>query len=681
MNDSILGENRPVYSPGDVVRVKGDSSRSSGIVVVPNDTYSTALVRWSDPEQTAEPEQWMQYVELEKLIRAPVQPMATSPGPNSVVAMSLADAQTARYRQLHPLKLDEIPMYGGHPTLSGQPGGQPVGGPNDTMGQRPQQPPNLKEGQEGDGQFLTDQFCSTCMWWDPDEEGGTDALGLPPGSVEGRCTQFNVDTGASQVCDAWASRVGYGFAVAFDPTPMEIHLSEEAPTAARFRKVSLRTGVVAAATPDTTGRMTERPLEFVDGPSIRDNNGDFVKIGFDDIIDSIKDPAFEKITVPESHKDQPSENTGYVVGYAVRDDPERPGEQVLELEHEITEPEIAGKIKRGSIFGSSVGLLFDYVRKSDLKKFDVALKHNALTNVPWVRGLGAHVAASEAASEFEPVTTVDGIPVRSVRIQASGEVYLGEEGEHSLVKEGKALSDGKGGFRWPIRNADELGKAKLAFGRSKPSERGKIRSWINKRAKALGLPKMGEAGASAAEQHEHEGGDRVGDEALQMQLAESAERQTRQQEEIDRLHADLHRRTVDDKVAEWSGRGLDSLTGFLAKGRELMMADDGGLAVVVVGFSDDGQEQKRGLTVTQAVQELVEALPFNEEGKLKLSEQASVADKEGAEGARPRQRVELSDPGSPASFDNDRDSVAARLGDTAEELGLGHLVKPQGGDS
>jgi hypothetical protein len=57
-----------------------------------------------------------------------------------------------------------------------------------------------------------------------------------------------------------------------------------------------------------------------------------------------------------------------------------------------------------------------------------------------------------------------------------------EEERQKLAKKGQALPDGS----YPIRNESDLKNAIQAYGRSKPSDRAKVRAHIRKRAKALG---------------------------------------------------------------------------------------------------------------------------------------------------------------------------------------------------
>jgi hypothetical protein len=60
-----------------------------------------------------------------------------------------------------------------------------------------------------------------------------------------------------------------------------------------------------------------------------------------------------------------------------------------------------------------------------------------------------------------------------------------------LAGQGKAMPDpGGSGGRFPIRNRDDLAKAIRAIGRAKPEDRAKIKAFIIRRAKALGLSNM-----------------------------------------------------------------------------------------------------------------------------------------------------------------------------------------------
>lgn len=705
MNPTI-GDNRRVYSPGDRVRTK-DGSRKDGEVKLANDIYKKALVHWYDAEQHDTPDQWADYVQLEKYVEPKHDDSTVSGSPSSVVGVTgggggvagtvmsepfrpegLDAARSRRRRVLEggPLVVfdDPVPIYGGHPSLSGQPGGQPVSGPNDPMGQRPQQPPNLHVAvPQGDSQWLTDQLCASCRFWDPMNASEFPNADGPSAGARGGCTMYRVATGGQQVCDSWAGRAGYDLAIVVDDSPIDFLGLSEGVEGDRFTKVALRTGQLAAATPDGRGRTIDKPLVVVDGRTEYADDGSIAKIGMDDIIDSVNDGAFERVTVPLSHADRPEENQGYVTKAWKEDDPARPGEKQLVLEQVITEPDTAGKVKRKSIFGSSVGLVFDYVRKSDLKRFPVALKHNALTNVPWVRGLGDHaVALSEGEENF----SVAGIPVRDVyNLELADNV-------HPLVRAGKALSDGKGGFRWPIRNASDLGNAKQAFGRAKPDERGSIRAWINKRARELGQPQLGQSASSASEPPQggaingnDPGGDRMAPEpdaaALALQLSEQRDIAKAQQEELNRLHTDLHRRNVDDRIKAWSSMGLDQLPGFLKTARQIMLQDDGGPAMVMQLSEDEGGGHQE-VTASGIVERLVESLPLSEDGaSFKLGQQLFTPEPAATSATRPPMRLSEVDPTATGSgFDNSEDAVEKRFEEARKELGIVNGI-PSGGDA
>jgi hypothetical protein len=165
-----------------------------------------------------------------------------------------------------------------------------------------------------------------------------------------------------------------------------------------------------------------------------------------------------------------------------------------------------------------------------------------------------------------------------------------------------------------------------------------------------------------------------------MQLSEQNDLLRTQQETINRLHADLHRRDVDDRVAGWAGKGLDRLPGFLKSAREIMLADDGGPALVLNLAEDQGGRQE--LTASGLVERLVASLPFDEtSGKLQLGQQAFAPDVAAVDGTRPPQSMQLGDGQAVGGgFDNSPEAVEARSKEAREELGIVAGV-PGGGDS
>ena len=111
------------------------------------------------------------------------------------------------------------------------------------------------------------------------------------------------------------------------------------------------------------------------------------EVSLEDIYESFYDGAVDHVTVPLSHSDRVDENTGFIEELRIEDVPGEPGRRRLMAGHRFTEPDIKEKVKRGSIANTSIGVVFNYVRKRDGKKFTQVLAHNALTNKPWFSGL------------------------------------------------------------------------------------------------------------------------------------------------------------------------------------------------------------------------------------------------------------------------------------------------------
>jgi hypothetical protein len=121
----------------------------------------------------------------------------------------------------------------------------------------------------------------------------------------------------------------------------------------------------------------------------------------DNLVTGFNDGAFEYVTVPETHEDLPSQNRGFVRKLEVVEDTQRQGEFVLRGGFEFTNEDARKAALEGSIAGVSCGIVFNHKRKSDGQLFESALHHVALTNKPWIDGLGNwdKIAASEFGAE------------------------------------------------------------------------------------------------------------------------------------------------------------------------------------------------------------------------------------------------------------------------------------------
>jgi hypothetical protein len=102
--------------------------------------------------------------------------------------------------------------------------------------------------------------------------------------------------------------------------------------------------------------------------------------------------AKENVTIPLVHADGTVSDSGFVRKLVIQDVPSEDGsgakQSLLWAGMDITEPDIKGKVERGTLKGVSGGILFDYERTEDAKKFDQILSHVMITNTPWIGGTG-----------------------------------------------------------------------------------------------------------------------------------------------------------------------------------------------------------------------------------------------------------------------------------------------------
>lgn len=420
-------------------------------------------------------------------------------------------------------------------------------------------------------------------------------------------------------------------------------------------KVALPVGELKLS-PGWDGKPVHRPLRVVDGTS----EDPKAAIGLQDIVEAFEEGAVQHVTVPLSHADKVHENTGFVRKLRVVELPD--GRKALSCGIEFTEPEIREKVKRGSIANVSVGVQFDYHKKDTGKRYKAALQHVALTNHPWVPGMppfGAQMSeqtvivplelADEVAEEHtdeQPVSwdETQGIwhrrdllcdaleeasdSLELVDFDHSVAIVLGENGEQMqvpyVVEEGKALLTLSNAT--PIEAETEDPVVVEAEGETAGEEE-QLNEVVETEASALTDENL--AGVTASEPSEletaqsaraqlvtankKEGGDHMSDEMIEM--SEDVKAKLARLEE---LEAKVRESEVEARVAELSEAGLGQYPGFLKAVRELMLADDGGPAAVLL--SEDSGE-RTGITVTEIVERLVDGLPRDEEGSFKLSEQ------------------------------------------------------------
>lgn len=129
-------------------------------------------------------------------------------------------------------------------------------------------------------------------------------------------------------------------------------------------------------------KPVEKPLTVVkDGASSRAN----LVISMAEIKENFEKGAKDSVTVPLNHDNRPHENTGYI--RKLKFDVDSEGRTVLKGGFDFTEPDVRDKAKRGSIPGTSGGVVFDYIHKEKGDKFGAVLDHVALTPNPWLNGM------------------------------------------------------------------------------------------------------------------------------------------------------------------------------------------------------------------------------------------------------------------------------------------------------
>lgn len=160
--------------------------------------------------------------------------------------------------------------------------------------------------------------------------------------------------------------------------------------------------------PVTPGRKRKIPFQVVpEGKS--SVTPDMITISMSELMQSYNDKAFESVTIPLRHPKPGDDqevlnNSGYVEGLRIVKKGEK---HYLQGGLGFTEPDVAGKVRRGTIPNVSSGILFDWVRKADDKKFPVALNHVCLTKHPIIDDLEpfkrvfASDDAFDAAEDFK----------------------------------------------------------------------------------------------------------------------------------------------------------------------------------------------------------------------------------------------------------------------------------------
>lgn len=402
-------------------------------------------------------------------------------------------------------------------------------------------------------------------------------------------------------------------------------------------KIALPVGELKLS-PGWNGKPVHKPLRVVNGRSDDARQA----IGLEDIVAAFEEGAVQHVTVPLSHSDKVHENTGFVRKVKIVE--LKDGRQALSCGIEFTEPEIREKVRRGSIANVSVGVAFDYHKKDSGKRYGAVLQHLALTNHPWVPGMapfGAKMSDSAVVVPLEMVGEEDfDVIARRNQIESALEdinsvfeivnfdgatVVLHNEETNELVTVPYTAEGDVIALDIP---AEDPSDAEITDGEEEPElevvetddteEAPSVESIADADDSApvdtTGLSEAYAARQALITQTPQEGGDHMSNDTT-IELSDDVKAKL---DRLEELEAKVRVAEVDGRVEELKVLGLSEYPGFLKTVRDLLLADDGGPAVVML--SEDS-EAKQGLTVTDIVNRLVEALPREEEGGFKLSDQ------------------------------------------------------------
>lgn len=366
------------------------------------------------------------------------------------------------------------------------------------------------------------------------------------------------------------------------------------------------------------------PLRVVEGNSPDPRQA----IGLKDIVDAFREKAVAHITIPKTHADAVDENTGYIEAVDIAN---YNGVPTLFGGHRFTDPEIKRKVEQGSIANTSVGLEFDYVRKEDGKKFPIVLRHNALTNRPWLGsrlapfGVKAgeedveyvvHAAEFDGfdlsrdqinellSKEFETIIAFgedrvlyekDGKSfVRNFQI-VNGDLVLDEE---EYIVTSKATDEDDDADKATSDSSPTLSEEDPSKETSNMSDKNKTDETVS--PKEIDLS---EIDVTKLDLSDHPAIKAAVDEneRLKTQLAEVAKRE--RVRDADKLITDLKAMGMSEE------RGF---TAFLKCVRDVLLSDEGDTAILL--SEDDGEPAP--ITASQIVRNLLDTLPKGEDGKL-----------------------------------------------------------------
>lgn len=415
------------------------------------------------------------------------------------------------------------------------------------------------------------------------------------------------------------------------------------------------------------GGSADKPLRVV-----RDGISNTVEnvISLSEIVNAFNEEAFEHVTVPLAqniadgdHADIAKNNTGFIRKLKIVDED---GISKLKAAFDFTEPDIKARVERGTIPNTSVGILYDFVRKSDAKKFPVALAHVALTHRPWIDKMepfGSALSDDEDSeiSSFEPLSSDNDkvgwkasesyktIMNKIEQTLRSDNFELDDNWEVADVAPGVAKIFNKlAGIEWVASYTIDDGVAKLPpMDEWNLSGTKKVEAQIEPviedeqqgdpepiveapAAPSLDPNNLQDASTLReerfAQNNSNNGRLNMSFELKSLNLSELPDDARAEvealQEENRKLERTARKGEVEEKVNKWGDElGLSAMPGFLKQVRQILLSDDGNTAALLL--SDDGKSEEK-VTATDIVTRLIESLPKTEAGKIELAAQVDL---------------------------------------------------------
>lgn len=432
----------------------------------------------------------------------------------------------------------------------------------------------------------------------------------------------------------------------------------------------------------TKGGVVKKPLRIVrDGKSDKHEG----VISLSEVVENFQAKAIANPQIPlsddekEDHKNLTRLNTGFVRDVYIVDD-ENGSKLVAKME--FTEPEVKERVLRGTYADVSCGIPWEVVSRGN--RYGSTLEHVAITNRPFIDGLGPFLAASDISEDTEIVHFGDITEVTDLLSKPPAELepdagdlgglpgnfeeVVKEQANLKLTKQ-LALSNfsannvrtelyvtdsssnsswwvpfsvtngGNGNFHIILGNSESWTKAEEAEENNEgnPSDApadqvetppvvpaAPLRSDPNKDSElevAQRLREIRFSSQTVTTTTTEEDMPLSREELDRLELSDEARAAFQQiLDDNAQLSAKTREAEADRRVEELKELGLSEKPGFLKLYRQIHLSDDGGPAAVLL--SDEGEKEER-VTAKDILDRAIEALK-GADGKVVLSDQALV---------------------------------------------------------